>query len=381
MPEVYLGLISGTSMDAVDAVALEFTDKGRPRLLASRDTPPDPALRESLLHLSQEVAGVSLPMLGELDQRVAELFAQAALELMESAGLSPADITAIGSHGQTLYHAPDAPYPFSLQIGDPNVIAARTGIPVVTHFRGADIAAGGQGAPMVPAFHAAMFHDRTEPRCLVNIGGIANITLLPAEGDDAEVIGFDTGPGNALLDAWTAEHLGEPKDTDGAWAQSGRLDESLLSRMLQDPYFQRPPPKSSGRDSFNLDWVRQRIASGHRPPDPATVQRTLCELTARTIAAAIESHGLGRERVLLCGGGAHNRFLRERLNALLAPRPLEDTGDYGLAVDWVEAAAFAWLAMRTIKGMPGNMPAVTGARESVVLGGVYDPRSQLKAKR
>jgi anhydro-N-acetylmuramic acid kinase len=263
-----------------------------------------------------------------------------------------------------------------MQLGEPSVIAARTGIVTVAHLRGADMAAGGQGAPLVPAFHHRVFGDAAENRAILNLGGIANLTLLPASsGNDSadQVLGFDTGPGNALLDTWATEHLGEPQDTDGRWAGTGRVHEALLNLMLQDSYFQKAPPKSTGREYFHLAWLRGQITSLTQPPNPADVQRTLCELTALSVVTALDEYGPGDERILLCGGGARNPMLRERLTDLLSPRRIADTGDYGIPGDWVEAASFAWLAMRTLNGQPGNLPSVTGAREAVVLGGIYAP--------
>lgn len=373
---LYIGLISGTSMDAVDAVLLDLAQADTPRLAATHAEPPEASLRDDLLALSQDVAGVSLAKLGELDQRVGHWFADAALKLLEHAGTRPDAVRGIGSHGQTVHHAPDAPYPFSMQLGEPSVIAARTGIATVAHPRGADIAAGGQGAPLVPAFHHRVFRHAGENRAILNLGGIANLTLLPAtaDEDDTRVLGFDTGPGNALLDTWAAEHLGDPQDTDGRWATTGRVHEDLLNLMLQEPYFQKSPPKSTGREYFHLAWLRGQLASLEGLPNPADVQRTLCELTALSVATALDEYGPGDERVLLCGGGARNPVLRERLEALLAPRAIAETGDYGVPADWVEAAALAWLAMRTLTGLPGNLPSVTGAREAVVLGGIYDPK-------
>lgn len=375
---LYVGLISGTSMDAVDAALLDLSRPDEPRILATHAEPPDPGLRADLLDLSQGVAGVSLVKFGELDQRVGHWFADAALALLERSGTEPVSVRGIGSHGQTVHHAPGGPYPFSMQLGDPSLIAARTGIATVADFRGGDIAAGGQGAPLVPAFHHRIFRHPDEPRVIVNMGGIANLTLLPAatEGDHDKVHGFDTGPGNALLDAWTMEHLGEPQDTGGRWAASGSVHEDLLSLLLQEPYFQKPPPKSTGREYFHLAWLRDRLGNLGEVPAAADVQRTLCELTARTVATALEEHGIGGERVLVCGGGAHNPLLLRRLEELLAPRPVAATDDYGVPADWVEAAAFAWLAMRTMEGLPGNLPSVTGARRAVVLGGIYDPRGK-----
>lgn len=375
MPDLYVGLISGTSMDAADAVLLDLSQADTPRIQATHAEPLPAGLRDELLPLAQKAAAVPAAEFGALDRRLGDWFAEAALALLDKAGVEPEAVRGIGSHGQTVHHAPDAAFPFSLQLGDPGLIAARTGIATVGHLRGADIAAGGQGAPLVPAFHHRVFRDPAENRAVLNLGGIANLTLLPASDEDGDAVtGFDTGPGNALMDAWAAEHLDEPRDTDGRWAATGRVNEALLDRMLRDPYFRKSPPKSTGREYFHLTWLRERLDESGQSPAPADVQRTLCELAARGVAAALDEHGPGGERVLLCGGGAHNPLLRERLQALLAPRPVADTGDYGIAVDWVEAAAFAWLAMRTLAGLPGNLPSVTGAREAVVLGGIYNPK-------
>lgn len=374
MAELYIGLISGTSMDGVDAALVDLSDTSQPRALATHGQPLEDVLRDELLSLAQGQAGVALGKLGELDQRMGLLFAEAANTLLEKAGVAAEEVRAIGSHGQTLFHAPNAPYPFSNQIGDPNLIAARTGITTVADFRRRDMAVGGQGAPLVPAFHHALFASEQESRCIVNIGGIANITLLPAH-DASAVSGFDTGPGNALLDAWIRAHLGEPFDRNGRWASQGDVDEGLLQTLMRDPFFHRSPPKSTGREYFNITWLRGQLAAFSRPPVPAVVQRTLCELTARAIAMALAGSGPGNERVLLCGGGAHNPVLRDALEQALAPRPVEDTTAYGLDVDNVEACAFAWLAMRTVNGLSGNLPAVTGAQDPVILGGIYPGKS------
>lgn len=373
MCELYIGLISGTSMDAVDAALVDFAHDGALRVVATRAHPLDNALRQELLDLSQGSAGLALAKLGELDYRVGQAFADAALAVLEQAQTSPRSIAAIGSHGQTLYHAPDADYPFSLQIGDPNIVAARTGIATVADFRRRDMALGGQGAPLVPAFHHALFHNRDENRCVVNIGGIANITLLPKDGSN--VTGFDTGPGNALMDLWAAAHLGAPYDEDGRWAQTGRVLENLLQQLANDPFFRRLPPKSTGREYFSPGWLRRQLEALSTPPSPVDVQRTLCELTAQTIASGIDRFGPGKERILLCGGGSRNPVLTRAITDALAPRPVEASDAYGLDADWVEACAFAWLAMRTIKGQTGNLPAVTGAGEAAILGGVYAGRS------
>ena len=373
MPAQYIGLISGTSMDAVDAALVDLSDPHAPRTLHVHAHPPPADLREELLTLSQSVAGVTLAKFGELEQRVAAWFTDAALALLDQAGGSAADVQALGNHGQTLHHAPRAHHPFSLQIGDSSRVAALTGITTVGQFRGADLAAGGQGAPLAPALHHAVFSRPGEPRCVINLGGIANLTLLPgdAHSEPERVLGLDTGPANALMDAWIAEHLGKRQDTDAAWASKGKVSEPLLSHLLQDPYFHLSAPKSTGREHFNLEWLRAQLSSIRAAPTPVDVQRTLCELSARTVADAIEQYGPASERVLLCGGGARNPLLRQRLAELLAPRPVELTDDYGIAADWVEAVMVAWITMRTMTGQSGNLPGVTGASGPMVLGGIY----------
>lgn len=370
----YIGLMSGTSVDAADAAVVRFDARGnRPQVLATHAEPPHAGLREDVLHLSQQVAGVSLAKFGELDQRIGEWFAQAALAAMDKAGISADDVDAIGSHGQTVRHEPESRYPFSLQLGSPSLIAARTGCRVVADFRNSDIALGGQGAPLVPGFHRSVFASRERHRIVVNIGGIANLTILPCSSVDSvrDVTGLDTGPGNALMDSWTAAHLKRGYDADGRWAASGHVDDALLAQMMGDPYLARPAPKSTGREYFNLDWLRAQIGSLPKPSIPADVQATLCEFSARTIAQAIDEYGPGDEQVLLCGGGVRNSELHRRLERLLAPRAVSRTDDYDVDADWVEAVAFAWLAMRTVSGRSGNVPSVTGARAAVALGGIY----------
>lgn len=376
-PNCYIGLMSGTSVDAADAAVVRFIEGRPPQILATHALTPDPTLRADLLHLSQQVAGVSLSKFGELDQRVGAWFADAALAVIEKADITIDHIAAIGSHGQTVRHEPDAIFPFSLQLGAPSLIAARVGCTVVADFRNSDIAIGGQGAPLVPAFHHSVFADSQQARVVVNIGGIANITVLPAQNtqDTSRVTGLDTGPGNALMDAWIAMHLKRDLDEDGRWAAAGTVNEPLLSLMLADPYLGRPGPKSTGREYFNLDWLRAQIASLASPPRPIDVQTTLCEFSAITIAEAIEDHGPGDEQLLLCGGGVRNAELCRRLALHMAPRQIARTDEYGVDSDWVEAVAFAWLAMRTLHGRSGNVPSVTGATAAVPLGGIYRNRN------
>lgn len=368
MTELYLGLMSGTSMDGVDAVLCEF-DGERFRRVAGTDARSyEPRLRAALLDLQRGHGAVPLGRLARLDHGVARCFAAAATGLLRRLRLEPGAVRAIGSHGQTVFHDPTTARS-SLQLGDPSLIAAATGITTVADFRRADIARGGQGAPLVPAFHHAVFASAAEPRCVVNIGGIANVTVLPGT-DPAAVRGFDTGPGNALMDEWIGARRGKPHDAGGRWAASGSVDAALLRALLADPWFRRRPPKSTGRDHFNLEWTQQCYPRLGRL-DPATVQRTFAELTAASIADAVRRHGAGAQRVLACGGGVRNTLLMHRLAALLAPRTLETTGVHGLGPQHVEAAAFAWLAMRTEQGLPGNLRAVTGAKRAAVLGGIY----------
>jgi len=361
--ELLIGLMSGTSMDAIDAALVDFSG-GRPDIIATHSEPWPQPLREQL-QAAIELPDPRMADLSGTDAAAGAAFAAAANQLLASAGVAPGAVRAIGSHGQTVHHAPAAPQPFSLQLGRADIIAARTGIGVVADFRRADIEAGGQGAPLVPAFHRAVFGDIDEPRVVLNIGGIANITILP--GDHATpVTGFDTGPGNTLMDLWIARHLGRMPDVDGAWAAGGTVQESLLDRMLADPWFSQPPPKSTGREYFNGDWVERQLAGVVY--EPGDVQATLCALTVHSIAAAIRQYAPHTARVLVCGGGVHNTAVRAALATALDPVSVDSTLAYGIDPDWVEAAAFAWLAREHLAGRPGNLPGVTGARRPVVLG-------------
>ncbi|WP_020651111.1 anhydro-N-acetylmuramic acid kinase [Solimonas variicoloris] len=366
---VCIGLMSGTSLDAIDAAACEFSDDAQwRRLIGTRSHRYPAAVREELLALQRRPdTPITLRDVARLDAVIGDSFAEAAAKLMGDLGLSATDVTAIGSHGQTVFHDPTSLHT-TTQLGDPNRIAARTGVRTVADLRRADMAHGGHGAPLMPAFHHALFAD-AYVQVVANIGGIANITVLPGSGG-GDVFGFDTGPGNALLDDWAQHHLGVPYDRDGAWAASGSVDTALLQHCLADPYFARPAPKSTGRDYFNLDWLHARGADlGSRAA--ADVQRTLLQLTVESLARAIEARAPAAERLLVCGGGARNRILMERLNARLPRLQVADTGIRGLDPDWVEAAGFAWLAQRTVLGLSGNLPSVTGAARPVILGGIY----------
>jgi anhydro-N-acetylmuramic acid kinase len=362
---LYLGLISGTSADSIDAVLVSFS-RGAPQLQASVAHPWPEELRKRLLALAQGGALPDLDTFGRLDVEIGQSFADAALHLLKHSRTPAQAVRAIGSHGQTLRHRPGGEHPFTLQLGDPTVIAERCRIDVVADFRRADLAAGGQGAPLLPALHAMLLARPGHARVVLNLGGIANITVL---GSDGSVLGFDTGPANGLLDAWCQRHHGEPFDRGGAFALSGQSDASLLDALLADPYFALPPPKSTGREYFHLDWL-----AGHMPPGAlraADVQATLLELTARSVAMAILQHAPDAEEVLVCGGGVHNKALMRRLGELLSPRVLLSTSRYGIDPDFLEATAFAWLARQRLLGLPGNLPAVTGARGPRILGAVY----------
>ncbi|HWU75111.1 MAG TPA: anhydro-N-acetylmuramic acid kinase [Rhodanobacter sp.] len=362
---LYLGLISGTSADSIDAALVRF-EHGQPQLLASHAHPWSPALRQRMLALMQGESSLDLDAFGRLDVEIARHFANAALHLLEHSGTSARDVRAIGSHGQTIRHRPNGDFPFTMQLGDPSVIAERCGIDVVADFRRADMAAGGQGAPLLPALHAMLLANPGHTRVVLNLGGIANITVLAADGS---VCGFDTGPANGLLDAWCLRHCGEAFDRDGRFAASGRVDSGLLETMLADRYFTLAPPKSTGREHFHLDWLAS--LAGLNAPGPADVQATLLELTARSVTAAIVQYASSAQDVLVCGGGVHNGVLMARLTELLAPRLLCSTANYGIDPDFLEATAFAWLARQRLLKLPGNLPAVTGARGSRVLGAIY----------
>jgi anhydro-N-acetylmuramic acid kinase len=365
MPDYYIGLISGTSMDGIDAVLVEFGDRSL-RTIAANSHPYPEELRAELMTASRNPQSCTVDVLGSLDHWTGECFRDAALGLLRESGNDASQVRAIGSHGQTVRHRPNEDRPFTIQIGNPNVIAKGTGIFCVADFRSADVALGGQGAPLTPPFHEWLFRSEAVDRCVVNIGGIANITLLPCR--DGAIGGFDTGPGNTLLDAWTLRHQGKAYDESGQWAASGSCDNALLERMLADPYFSLPPPKSTGFEYFNEAWLSSLGVDDH---DSVAVQATLCELSAKTIAAAINARISDTGDVLVCGGGVHNAHLMQRLSANLAAAILDSTADHGLDPDWVEASAFAWLAMRTLDNLPGNAPGVTGASRAAILGAVY----------
>jgi anhydro-N-acetylmuramic acid kinase len=353
--------MSGTSLDGIDAVLVDL-GQGKPLHLAQFYLPFDDALKDSLLALHR-------PAHNELHQaqvtgnQLARLYATAVDSLLVQANTSHHQVKAVGCHGQTIRHCPEHGY--SLQIGNAALLTELTGITVVSDFRSRDIAAGGQGAPLVPAFHDHVLRHAGIHRVIVNIGGISNLTDM---APDKPATGFDCGPGNLLLDAWCMQHLGKPYDDNGAWALTGKVLPTLLDRLLAEPYFALPPPKSSGRDLFNISWLASRLQGNEAAEN---VQATLLELTCRGIVAAIRENCPGAEEIYLCGGGAHNQTLVNRLLELLPECTVETTDTLGVNGDYLEAIAFAWLAQQALQGKPANLPLVTGAKHSCVLGSIY----------
>ena len=364
-PELFIGALSGTSIDGIDVALVSFGP--RPALVASHSLPYPEDLRRELLALCAPGEN-EIDRLGRADVLAGRCFAQAVNELRAKAGLPVEAITAVGSHGQTIRHRPAGAAPFTQQIGDPNVIAALTGIPVAADFRRKDMALGGQGAPLVPAFHEAVFRKTGTDRVVVNIGGIANLTVLPGD-TAAPVAGLDTGPGNTLLDAWSRRVLRQPMDRDGALAARGSASPKLLAAFLADPYFAQKPPKSTGPEYFSMAWLEKHLAAAS-PLAEADVQATLLALTAQSIAAAIPQPAA----VYVCGGGAQNKRLMQVLREQMPGSTVEATDALGVPTGWVEAMLFAWLARQRWRAQPGNCPGVTGASRPAVLGGLFLPQ-------
>ena len=362
-PEYYVGLMSGTSVDGVDAVLADCSSL--PRSVAAAHV-AFPAPLRAALNALQTKGEDELHRAALAANALMDCCADAVAAVLEHGRVARADIAAIGVHGQTVRHRPDLGY--TTQIANPARLAEATRITVVADFRSRDIAAGGQGAPLVPALHAALFASNDVHRVVVNVGGIANLTDLPPNG---EVRGFDTGPGNTLLDAWCERHTGAAFDRDGAWAASGTIDRELLAELAGDAYFAAAPPKSTGRDHFNPAWLQRALERLRTAPQPVDVQRTLLELTAATIARAIAERCHGATEIVLCGGGANNAALVRELAGALAPRRLMTAATLGIPVEQVEALAFAWLAREALAGRPGNLPSVTGARGARILGAIY----------
>lgn len=364
-----IGLMSGTSIDGIDGVLLSITSPHRIAIEATIHMAFPAALQKQINALLSEAA-VDLDEIGRLHSRLGDLYAQTANRLKSKSG--DAAVAVIGCHGQTIRHRPDGKFPFTLQLGNGAIIAQRTGIPVVTDFRSADLAAGGQGAPLAPAFHRTVFASRDETRAVVNLGGIANITHLPA-GEDAEVAGFDTGPANTLLDGWCRRHFDAPFDRHGAHAAAGAVQEKLLDTLLSDSYFARPPPKSTGREYFNLAWLGRILADDEFAHlAPADVQATLTALTAESVASQLGRLTPAVEAVYVCGGGAHNQTLMTMLGERCRVE-IRTTSELGIDPQWVEACAFAWMAHQTMARTPATLPSVTGAARPTVAGAIYFP--------
>lgn len=361
MPDggLFVGIMSGTSLDGVDAVLVDLSAPV-PQLLAAAHLPFAERMRNDLLRLNASGEN-ELHRAALLGNDLADCYALAVQSLLAQSGKAAAAVTAIGCHGQTVRHRPDLGY--TIQIGNAARLAERTGITVVSDFRSRDMAAGGQGAPLVPAFHEAVLAG-SSPRAILNLGGIANVTaLLP----DGPTTGFDCGPGNILLDGWCRRHTGQPFDREGAWAAGGNVIAPLLTALLAHPFFSRPPPKSTGRDEFTLEWLDSLVTSAMTPQD---VQATLAECTAKAIANTVRRWFPQARECYACGGGARNVDLLDRLRRNLPGVRLESVARLGIEPEWVEAIAFAWLASRTIRGRSGNLPAVTGARGPRVLGSI-----------
>ncbi|WP_285426049.1 MULTISPECIES: anhydro-N-acetylmuramic acid kinase [unclassified Pseudomonas] len=359
---LYVGVMSGSSLDGLDFALVEQDD--RPRLLGTYYIPMPDDLRAELLGLCASGPD-ELARAGIAEQKWVRLAAQGVHALLDQQNVLAGEIRAIGSHGQTIRHEPARG--FTVQIGNPALLAELTGITVVSDFRKRDIAAGGQGAPLVPAFHEALFDDNKDYRAVLNVGGFSNLSLIEI---DKPVSGFDSGPGNVLLDAWIQAQRGLSYDKDGAWGESGTVNADLLKSMLSDQFFQTKGPKSTGREVFNLGWVHHHM---FQLPTlkPEDVQATLLEVTALSITESLQSAQAQTKELLVCGGGAHNKALMKRLAALLPDTKVSSTAEFGVDPDWVEAMAFAWLAHCALESVPANRPSVTGAAGLRVLGAIY----------
>lgn len=358
---LFVGIMSGTSLDGADAILVDFSG-ATPRTLGFASLPFTPELRSLL----QEICGGTddtLDRVGAAAVELGKVYAHVVASILEKAATPSDAVTAIGCHGQTVRHRPESG--FTLQLNSPAQLAEATGIDVIADFRSRDVAAGGQGAPLAPAFHRAVFQDPRRSRAVVNIGGISNITWLPPNG---RMLGFDCGPGNVLLDTWASRHLGKPYDEDGRWAASGQADDALLARFLEEPFLAAEPPKSTGRELFRRDWLERRLTPSLAPQ---VVQSTLAQFTARSIADAIERHCPGTEEIFLAGGGARNPDLVERIRSLAGGRPVEPTDALGVPSGHVEALAFAWLAMKHVRREAIDLTTITGARGSRILGAFY----------
>ncbi len=364
--DLYLGLMSGTSLDGVDLAIVDFSNSW-PVVLHCFTEP----YADSMTHRIQELIrapNITIDALCQLDVEIAEFYVEVVHQALAVASISSDSIIAIGSHGQTIHHNPEQIPRFTLQIGDPNILCAGTGITTVADFRRRDMALGGQGAPLAPAFHQRVFQSSDKSRMIINIGGIANITHLPTDTEE-QITGFDTGPGNTLMNYWISRHLNKSFDDKGAWAAAGEVDTKLLKGIISgEPYFLQKPPKSTGTEYFNPQWLDKFLSEERRPVD---IQATLLELTAQTIVMGINCLEALADECYICGGGVHNEKLLKRLQTLLPNTTVQSTASLGINPDYVEAIAFAWLARQTINQQPGNLPAVTKAKAPAILGGIF----------
>lgn len=358
--------MSGTSLDGIDAALVSFA-KDQPDLISHYSHAFPPELKKTLLLITDPKWTGSLLQIGILNQELGYLFAEAVNTLLNESKFTSQQVTSIGSHGHTVWHQPTGRFPFSTQLGDANIISENTGITTISDFRGRDIAAGGQGAPLVPAFHYHTLSHPEKNRIILNIGGIANITFLPSRESKKDILGFDTGPGNGLMDAWIHRHKGHSFDKNGDWARSGKILPEALSILLKNPYFRMEIPKSTGKEAFNLGWLTKQLDNILLNRDSKDIQATLLELTVRTIVDQIPKC----DEIFVCGGGVHNLQLMRRLQEKLPSIPIESTSTLGIDPDWMEAIAFAWLAKQTSNGQAGNLPVTTGAKGYRILGATY----------
>ena len=364
---LYIGIMSGTSLDGVDTALVSIKDRQIQLLCSDFLGYPDDLKTEVLAICHGQPT--DLKQIGELDHKLGLLYAQAVQSLLKKSPYEATDIVALGNHGQTVFHQPDGKTPFTIQLGDNNLLATLTGIPTVGDFRRKDMALGGQGAPLVPAFHRYLFGNNQTTQVILNIGGIANVSVLQPDGS---VLGFDTGPGNVLLDHWCSSVFSTAFDRDALLAQQGTVNQDLLNELLADNYLRRPAPKSTGREHYHAHWLEQRLARVSPRPNEYDVLRTLTEFTAITIAEAIKDYPVGSQpKLLVCGGGANNPIIMKRLSALLTQWHVASTDTAAISGDYMESMAFAWLAHCYLHKIPSNLPSVTGASRAVPLGVLY----------
>lgn len=369
MSELYIGLMSGTSLDAVDTVVASIHESGIALIASSEHAIPF-ELRQKVLSICNG-QNTTLPEIGLIDHQLGKLYAKTVNALLKQANLHPNEIVAIGNHGQTVFHQPDSHTPFTMQLGDANIIAALTGIDTIADFRRLDMALGGQGAPLVPAFHQFLFDKRSSTTVILNIGGVSNVSVIPVNG---EITGFDTGPGNLLMDGWCERHTGQAYDRNALWAKQGTTNVTLLNQLLSDSFLLKTPPKSTGREHYNLEWLDTQIVQSSMTQSISAqdVQRTLCEFTAQSIAHQVIKFTQGTNcELLVCGGGANNPLLMELLQQHLTDWLVIPSIDRGIPGDYMEAMAFAWLARQRVHNQPSNLPSVTGAKYQASLGVFY----------